>query len=117
MDSHVSILAEHVQVFAEIKFVAQLSDCSMALADVFNCRWREQPVGKTFLAHAGARCRQELKQAGFSKQVEIGSVQVMRVVESITRFSDVSPAIFDAGQTTLIKFGGASGEFLRPQNP
>ena len=43
-----------------------------------------------------------------AEQVEIGGVYVMRIVEALARFAQAGPAVFDAGQSSLIKCGGTS---------
>jgi len=71
----------------KIELIAQFAQSSMPLCDLVNRRRREQPVRQGFLAHAGACGGEKFEQSAAAKQIEIGGIHVMRVVEAIARLS------------------------------
>jgi len=73
-------------------------------------------VRQGFLAHAGACGGEKFEQSAAAKQIEIGGIHVMRVVEAIARLSRTRPAVFDSSQSPLAKGCAALGYLLRSQD-
>jgi hypothetical protein len=89
-------------IFAEIKLIAQFCDRGLPRQNLLQARGRQQPSCKTVFAHAASGRRKQFKEAGLPKQIEIGCVDMMSIVESIAGLSGASPPIFDTRQPAPI---------------
>src|SRR5579863_7198078 len=116
MHAYGSVFTQHRQVLAQIELIAELDHCRMPLADLVNRRGREQPFCECVFSHARARGREKLEQAALAEQIEVGGIHVMRVIEAFASFSEGFPAIFDAGESVLVKSDRTLRQVASPKN-
>ena len=116
MHAHSHVFAQYGEILSEVKLIAQLADCGVALAKTLHGGRRKKPLSQSVFSHARTRGRKELEHAALSKQVEVVSVYMMGIVESLARFSQPKPTIFNASQASFVKSYGTLRQFTRPQN-
>jgi hypothetical protein len=64
---------------------------------------------ETLFSHAGADGAEELEQAPAAEQVEVGGVDVVRIVELGALLAGTGPVVFDAGQAFSVEVCCAVG--------
>src|SRR6266487_2259136 len=99
MYANVRVFPDDGELFAKIDAIFQVRDtCLSCSNDIERCRGL-QPLRETLFPHAGADSAEELKQASSPEQIEISSVNVVRIVELRALLAGPGPAVFHAGQT------------------
>src|SRR5262249_54962956 len=83
--------------------ISQLLDARLSVANRFQRRRLLQPLGQMLLSHPRAHRAQELEQATPAKQVKIGCVNMMRIIETVAALTGPAPAILDALQSLAVE--------------
>ena len=109
MDPDFGIFPQYGQVFGEIELRPQFSHRKLPLPDLIEGRRREQPLRQCFLTHSSARRRQQFEQTAPAEQVEVGGIDMVRIVETLSGLSRARPLVSHPGQSLAI----AGGSTLR----
>ncbi len=110
MDAYLEVFAKDRYVFAEIEARAELGDGCVALFDLLDGRWSEEPGAESVFAHASAREGEKLEEARFAEEIEIGGVEAGVDVDAVRLAGPVPmPAVFDAGEAFAIEVDGTFG--------
>ena len=109
MDPDFGIFPQDCQVFGEIELRPQFSHRKLPLPDLIEGRRREQPLRQCFFTHASARRRQQFEQTAPAEQVEVGGIDMVRIVETLSGLSRARPLVSHPGQSLAI----AGGSTLR----
>ena len=75
VDADFEVFAEDGDVFAKIEAGAEFGDGCVALGELRDGRWGEEPGGEGVFSHAGAGEGEEFEEAGLSEEVEVGGVE------------------------------------------
>ena len=116
MDPDFGIFPQYRQVFGEIKLRPQFSDRQLPLPDLIECRRREQPLRQCFLTHASARRRQQFEQTAPAEQIEVGGINMVRIVEALSGLSRARPLVSHPGQSLAIVGGSTLRQVESPQD-
>jgi hypothetical protein len=116
VDADFDVFAEDCYFLTETKAVAKFGDCCVALDELRNRRWGQEPISESIFAHAGAGEGEKFEEAGLAKEVEVSSVETRVNVDSDSRSGlasiglvQVNPAIFDSSESVAIEIDGAFG--------
>src|SRR6185437_8982162 len=107
MNAYLFAFAEHSQVFPQIEAIAQFGDGGLSFADLPQSGRGQQPARQGVFAHACARGGEKLEQATVAEKVEIGSVNVMQVLKTVSLLSYTRPAVPEACEAMTVDVGGA----------
>ena len=75
VDADFEVFAEDSDVFAKIEMPSKLGDGRVALLDLCDWRWSQEPCGKSVFAHAGAGEGEEFEETALPEEVEVGGVE------------------------------------------
>jgi hypothetical protein len=109
VDADLEIFAKDGYLFAEVEAGAKFGECGVALLEVGNGGWREEPRGEGIFAHAGAGEREEFEETAGAEEVEIGGVEAGVGVDAFAGLASARPAVFDAGEALAVEVYGAFG--------
>jgi hypothetical protein len=101
------VFSEDGYVLSQIEAVAKLSDGGVALRDLGNRRWRQEPCGEGIFTHSGPGEREKLEEAGLTEEVEVGGVEAGVSLDALSGLTSANPAIFDPSETVAIKLNSA----------
>ena len=107
MNTDVRVLANHGQILAQLNTIFELGDARVSFTDFIQGRRVFQPPSQSLFAHAGADGAQELKQTASAKEIQVSSVNVVRVVELLALLTGAGPGVFNPSQALSIEIGGA----------
>jgi hypothetical protein len=111
-DSCLKFVAEDSHVFTEVETVAEVGDGGMTLVDRGQIGGIEQPGGKRVFSHAGTGGRKQLEETSMPEEVEIGSVEMGRDIETLAALTCAWPAVFDARESLAVEVHSAFSDGL-----
>jgi hypothetical protein len=117
MGADADVFPGEIEPLAEIEERGELAYGGLAGQDFLGRGVGEEPGGKSLLAGAGADGAEKLEETAFAEEIEIASVGMGGIEVAVTGLAGAGPAVFEAGNATLIKGTQAVAAAENPQNP
>src|SRR5579862_4468496 len=100
-------LSQSSQVLTKVQPASQVSDCVVSQEHFLGRRRGEKPFRQCFLAETRPCIAEQFEERALPEEVEIASVRMGRIGETLACLSFSHPLIADSGQSTLVKKNGA----------